>query len=55
MIHKKEQYKEKNKTSKQSDELEELKMFLTKKKVQNEALKKIISKLDSIKNNEPNK
>lgn len=36
-------------------EMEEFESFIKKKKVQNEALKKIINKLDSNKNNVPNK
>ncbi len=41
---------ETKKTSEKSDEIEELKRFINKKKIQNKALKKIISKLNTEEN-----
>jgi hypothetical protein len=44
-----------NKQINKNDELKEFKSFIKKKKAQNEALKKIFSRLDSNKKIEPNK
>nr|NQU94174.1 hypothetical protein [Bacteroidota bacterium] len=46
---------EAKKNSTKTDEIEEFKIFIKKKKVQNVALKKIIAKLNTDENNTTNK
>lgn len=47
--------KEEKETTKNIDEIEELKIFIKKKRIQNEALKKIMAKLNEDKNHKSNK